>query len=157
MPGTELTPERRAALVHKLTVAGWLLLGGPIGFVAFQFERMRGVTDQPFASVFDQRLEVLSFLMLPPNLVVIAPATFVAAIATWLAGPGAEVWLNTLLRFVAALAITLGAVGAVSIVSTLASNDGGPIDFEGIFLRSGGIAMAAGLALICRIADKSVA
>jgi 4-amino-4-deoxy-L-arabinose transferase-like glycosyltransferase len=96
---------------------------------------------------------VLSFLMLPPNLVVLAPAAFVAAIATWLAGPEREVWLNTLLRFVAALAIALATIGLVSIMSILGNDDGGPTDFEGIFLRVGGIAMAAGLAMICRIAD----
>jgi hypothetical protein len=150
-----LTPERRTDLVRDLTIAGWLLLGGPIGFVAFQFERMRGVTAQPFASVFDQRVEVLSFLMLPPNLVVLAPAVFVAALATWLSGPEREVWLTTLLRFAAALGITLGAIGMVSILSILGNDDGGPTDFEGIFLRVGGIAMAAGLAMICRTADTS--
>ena len=99
VPGTELTPERRAVLVRNLTIAGWLLLGGSIGFIAFQLERVRIVTEQPFAGVWDQRIEVLSFLMLPSNLVVLAPATFVAAIATWLAGAEREPWLNTLLRF----------------------------------------------------------
>ena len=157
MPGTELTPERRAELVRNLTIAGWLLLGGAIGFISFQLERVRGVTEQPFASVWDQRVEVLSFLMLPPNLVVLAPAAFVAAIATWLAGADREVWLTTLLRFVAATAIVLGVIGLVSIVSILANDDGAPTDFEGVFLRLGGISMAAGLAVVCRTADRSVA
>ena len=157
MPGTELTPERRADLVRHLTIAGWLLLGGAIGFISFQLERVRGVTEQPFASVWDQRIEVMSFLMLPPNLVVLAPAAFVAAIATWLAGNDREVWLTTLLRFVAATAIVLGVIGLVSIVSILANDDGAPTDFEGVFLRLGGISMAAGLAVICRTADRSAA
>jgi hypothetical protein len=157
VPGSELTPERRADLVRNLTIVGWLLLGGPIGFMSFQIERLRGVTEQPFASVWDQRIEVLSFLMLPPNLVVLAPAAFVAAIATWLAGAEREPWLNALLRFVAAIAIVLGVIGFVSIISILATNDGGPTDFEGVFLRLGGCAMAAGLAMICRTADRAAA
>jgi hypothetical protein len=33
----------------------------------------------------------------------------------------------------------------------------GPSDFEGVFLRMGGVSLAAGLALICRTADRSVA
>ncbi len=156
MPGTELTPERRADLVRNLTISGWLLLGGSIGFIAFQLERVRDVTEQPFAGVWDQRIEVLSFLMLPSNLVVLAPATFVAAIATWLAGAEREPWLTTLLRFVAAIAITLGVIGLASIVTIAGSNDGGPIDVEGLFLRLGGMAMAAGLAMVCRTADRSV-
>jgi hypothetical protein len=154
VPGTELTPEHRDDVVRRLTIAGWLLLGGAIGFISFQLERVRGVTTQPFASVWDQRIEVLSFLMLPPNLVVLAPAAFVAAITSWMAGDDREVWLSTLLRLVAATAIVLATIGLVSIVSIIANDDGGPTDFESIFLRLGGLSMAAGLALVCRTADR---
>jgi len=155
VPGTELTPATRADIVRSLTVAGWLLLGGSIGFIAFQLERVRGVSEQPFASVWDQRIEVLSFLMLPPNLVVLAPAAFVAAFTTWLAGRERETWLATLLRTVAGLAITLGAIGVVSIISILVRDEPGPSDVEGVMLRLGGIALASGLALVCRTADRA--
>ena len=154
MPGTELTPERRADLVRNLTIAGWLLLGGPIGFIAFQLDRVRRIGDQPFASVWDQRIEVLSFLMLPPNQAVLVPAVFVAATATWLAGTDRDAWLTTLLRLSAALAITFAVIGVISIVSILARDDAGAFDTDSVFLRFGGIAMAAGLALICRTADR---
>ena len=157
MPGAELTPEGRAELIRLLTITGWLLLGGPIGFVAFQFERMRGVTDQPFASVFDQRIEVLSFLMLPPNLAVFAPAVFVAACTTWLADAERGPWLDGLLRLSASVVIVLVVVGVMSIASILGNDDGGPTDFEGIFLRLGGIAMAAGMVMLCRVADRAAA
>jgi len=154
VPGTELTPERRADLVRNLTIAGWLLLGGSFGFIAFQLERVRGVSEQPFASVWDQRIEVLSFLMLPPNLVVLAPAVFVATIATWLAGRDREPWLSTLLRVAAAIAITMGVIGVVSILSILTRDESGPSDIEGVMLRLGGICLAAGLSVICRTADR---
>jgi hypothetical protein len=159
VPGTEpansaLTPESRADLVRRLTIAGWLLLGGAIGFIAFQLERARDVGEQPFATVWDQRIEVLSFLMLPPNLVVLAPAAFVAAFATWLAGREREPWLNALLGGVAGIAITLGVIGVVSIVSIFVRDESGPSDIEGVLLRMGGVSLAAGLALICRTADR---
>ena len=154
MPGTELTPENRVTLLRNLTIAGWLLLGGPIGFVAFQFERVRSIGEQPFASVWDQRIEVLSFLMLPPNQVVLAPMVFVTVAAVWLAGPDRDVWLTTLLRLSAALAITLVVIGVISIVSILARDDAGTFDTDSVFLRFGGIAMAAGFAVICRTADR---
>jgi hypothetical protein len=158
VPGTDpgetaLTPESRADLVRRLTLAGWLLLGGSFGFIAFQYERVRDVGEQPFASVWDQRIEVLSFLMLPPNLVVLAPAAFVAAVATWLTGRNGGPWLTTLLRTVAAIAITLGVIGIVSIVSILVRDEAGPSDIAGVSLRMGGVSLAAGLALICRTAD----
>ncbi len=156
MPGTELTPDRRAHLVHQLTVVGWLLLGGPIGFIAFQFDRVRRVAEQPFAGLWDQRIEVLSFLMLPPNLVVLAPVVFVAALAIWLAGSERDPWLTTLLRLGAGLAITFAAIGVLSIVSIIARDEAGTFDIESVFLRLGGVAMAAGLAVVCRTADQLV-
>ena len=157
MAGTELTPERRADLVRNLTIAGWLLLGGPIGFVLFQLDRVRRIGSQPFASVWDQRIEVLSFLMLPPNQAVLVPAVFVAAAAIWLAGRERDAWLTTLLRLSAALAITYAVIGVISIVSILARDDAGTFDTDSVFLRFGGIAMAAGLTLICRTADRETA
>ena len=154
MPGTDLTPDRRADLVRQLTIAGWLLLGGLLGFIAFQLDRVRGVGEQPFASVWDQRIEVLSFLMLPPNLVALAPAVFVAALASWLAGCDRDPWLTTLLRLSAALAITFAVIGVVSITSIVLRDEAGSFDIEGMFLRLGGLSMAAGLAVICRSADR---
>ena len=155
MPGTDLTPERRADLVRQLTIAGWLLLGGPIGFMAFQLDRVRRVGAQPFASVWEQRVEVLSFLMLPPNLAVLVPVVFVAAGATWLAGADRDPWLTTLLRLGAGLAITFAMIGVVSVATIVASDEPGDANDAGVFLRLGGIAMAAGLAMICRLADRA--
>ncbi len=154
MPGTELTPEHRADLVRQLTIAGWLLLGGPLGFIAFQFDRVRRVGAQPFASVWEQRIEVLSFLMLPPNLAVLVPVVFVAAAATWLAGSHRDPWLATLLRVSAGLAITFAVIGVISIATIVVSDEQGDASDAGVFLRLGGVIMCAGLAMICRIADR---
>ena len=130
------------------------MLGGPIGFFAFQLDRVRRVSEQQFATVWDQRIEVLSFLMLPPNLVTLAPVAAVAVTTAWLAGADPDPWLSTLVRLVAGLAITLGAFGALSTVSILLRDDVGTFEFDGIALRLGGISMAAGLALVCRLADR---
>lgn len=157
MPGTELTPERRAELVRNLTIAGWLLLGGPIGFIAFQLDRVRRIGSQPFASVWDQRIEVLSFLMLPPNQAVLVPVVFVAVAAMWLADRERDAWLTTLLRLCAAIAIMFAVIGLISIVSILARDDAGTFDTDSVFLRFGGTAMAGGLALFCRAADRATA
>jgi hypothetical protein len=154
VPGTDLTLERRTVLVRQLTIAGWLLLAGPVGFIAFQLERVRSVGAQRFATVWDQRIEVLSFTVLPPNLVVIAPMVFVTVLAVWLAGTERDPWLVTLLRIAAGLPITLAVIGVVSVISIIVRADSGPSDVEGIMLRVGGIVMAAGFALLCRIADR---
>ncbi len=155
MPGTELTPDRRADLVRQLTIAGWLLFAGPVGFIAFQLERVRSVGPQRFATVWDQRIEVLSFTVLPPNLVVIAPMVFVTVVAAWLAGTQRDTWLNTLLRIAAGLPITLAVIGVISMISIIVRENSGPSDAEGIMLRLGGIVMASGFVYLCRIADQA--
>lgn len=154
MPGTDLTPEVRRQLVTRLTVAGWLLLAGPIGFIAFQFERMRDVRDQQFAGVWDQRIEVFSFLVLPPNIAVLAPAVLVAAVATWLAGAEREPWLSTLLPVATVLCACLAVVGVASIVSIATRTGANSSDFGSVFLRVGGIGFALGLVAICRAAER---
>jgi len=154
VPGTELTPEAHQQLVTRLTVAGWLLLAGPIGFVAFQFQRMRDVRDQQFAGVWDQRIEVLSFLVLPPNIAVLAPAVLVAALATWLAGADREPWLGALLPVATVLCAGLAVIGVASIVSILTRTGANSSDSGSIFLRVGGIGFALGLVAICRAAER---
>jgi hypothetical protein len=154
VPGTELTPEARQQLVTRLTVAGWLLLAGPIGFIAFQFDRMRDVRDQQFAGVWDQRIEVMSFLVLPPNIAVLAPAVLVAALATWLAGAEREPWLSTLLPVATVLCAGLAFVGAASIISILTRTGANSSDYGSVFLRLGGICFALGLVAICRTAER---
>lgn len=150
MPGTD-DDQRVATLVHHLTVAGWLLLGGSFGFLAFQLDRVRsiGAGDSPFG-VWDQRIEVLSFVMLPPNLVVLTPGAAVAALAIWLAGPTPGPWLVMLIRVVTGIAIVMFVIGAVAIVNIYVNDDG---ELDGVFLRLGGMSMAAGVAWLCRAAS----
>ena len=148
----ELSVLADRPLADHLTVAGWLLLGGSLGLIAFQLDRFRqvGADSGPFG-VWDQRIEVLSFVMLPPNLVVLAPAAVVAVAATWLAGPARSGWLTVLLRVIAGIAITMVVIGAVSILNILVNDDTN--QFESAFLRLGGMSMAAGIAWLCRAAD----
>ncbi len=139
-------------IVDHLTIAGWLLLGGYIGLLVFQLDRVRSAGRGPF-DVWDQRFEVLSFVMLPPNMVVLAPAALVAVVAAWMAGPARSPWLTYLLRTVAGVAITMIVIGALSVLNIVVNDDTN--QFESSFLRLGGMAMAAGLAWLCRAADLS--
>jgi len=151
VPGTDGAPQR-AALIRDLTVAGWLLLGGTFGFLAFQLERVRSIAGDATFGAWDQRIEVLSFIMLPPNIVVLAPATAAAAVAVWLAGSERGPWLIWLIRLTAGIAIAMVVIGAVAIVNIYANDDG---DIDGVFLRLGGMSMATGMAWLCRAADRA--
>ncbi len=151
MPGAEPVDDR-VSLVRQLTLVGWLLLGGEFGFVLFQFERVRTVDGTRFATAWDQRVEVLSFLMLPPNAAALAPAVGVAAVAVWLAGPERGRWLDVLLRLVAGIAITMVFIGLASSVEIGAR--AGEVELDSIFLRLGGMSLAAGFAMLCRVVDR---
>ena len=154
MPGAEPRLEGRAALVQQLTIIGWLFLGGEFGFILFQMERVRTVDGTRFATAWDQRVEVLSFIMLPPNLIALVPAAAVATATVFLAGPRRSSRLDALLRVTAGIAITLIGVGIAAIVEVATRN--GDVDFDSIFLRLGGMSIAAGIAWLCRIADLGI-
>jgi hypothetical protein len=130
------------------------MLGGEFGFILFQLERVRTVDGTRFATAWDQRIEVLSFVMLPPNIVALAPAAAVAVVGIFLAaGTVRSPWLDVLLRLVAGIAITLCFVGVAAIVEI--GTRVGELELDSIFLRLGGMSIAAGIALVCRVADRA--
>jgi hypothetical protein len=153
VPGPDAAERSDLALVQQLTVVGWLLLGGQFGFILFQFERVRTVDGPRFATAWDQRIEVLSFLILPPNLMVLFPAAAVAIGTTWLAGSTQRgAWLDSLLRVVAGIAISMVFIGFAAIIEISTRN--GQLELDSIFFRLGGMSLAAGIALGCRLADQ---
>ncbi len=153
MPGSDAAERSNLALVQQLTVVGWLLLGGQFGFILFQFERVRTVDGSRFATAWDQRIEVLSFMMLPPNLMVLFPAAAVAIGTTWMAGSTQRgAWLDTLLRVVAGISVSMIFIGFVAIIEI--STRLGQLELDSIFLRIGGMSLAAGMALGCRLVDQ---
>jgi hypothetical protein len=154
VPGTEPRLAGRAALVQQLTIIGWLFLGGEFGFILFQVERVRTVDGTRFATAWDQRVEVLSFIMLPPNLIALVPAAALAAVTAYLAAPQRSSWLDALLRVTAGIAVALIGVGIAAIVEVATRT--GDVDFDSIFLRLGGMSIAAGIAWLCRIADLGI-
>lgn len=156
MRGTEPADQ---TLLRRLTLAGWLLLGGAASMITFQVSRTRSIGDGSEAfgqSAWDQRLEVLSFVMLPPNIVVLAPAVAVAAIVTVAATDRSDrPWAVALLRTCAGVAAVLFVVGALFLVSLTTRDRRGPFEWDDGHLRIGGMAMAAGMFVVCRAADTA--
>ncbi len=162
MPGTEASQPDAATvartdtgnqLIDRLTLAGWLLLAGELGFILFQVQRVRTVDGTRFATAWSQRIEVLGFMMLPPNLIVLGPAVAVAAVTVFLAGRERGPWLEMLLRVTAATSITMFFVGIVSIIEIFTRS--GTVEFDSVFLRLGGMGFAAGFAILCWTADQA--
>ncbi len=136
-----------------MTLAGWLLLSGELGFILFQLQRVRTVDGTRFATAWSQRIEVLGFMMLPPNLVALAPAVAVAIVTVFLAGRERGPWLEMLLRVAAATSVTMFFVGLVAIIEIFTRD--GTVEFDSVFLRLGGMGLAAGFAVLCRAADQA--
>ncbi|MEM9513660.1 MAG: hypothetical protein AAGA42_02290 [Actinomycetota bacterium] len=152
MSDAPVPAERRRDLINQLTVIGWLLLGGVFGLMLFQIDRARSVDASRFAGVWEQRIEVLSFLVLPPNMIVLVPPALVGVAAAYLAQSDPPPAIAPLLRITAGIATILIVIGAVSII-TLLFDDNGAGDAGAVFLRIGGMFMAYGIAKGCRASD----
>jgi hypothetical protein len=124
--------------------------------ITFQLGRTRGIGDGSEAfgqSAWDQRLEVLSFVMLPPNIVVLVPAVAIATIVAVCGGGRDRAWATALLRVTAGTAAVMFVVGALFLVSLVTRDERGPFELDDGYLRMGGMAMAAGMFVLCRAAD----
>jgi hypothetical protein len=155
VPGTDEPPAQPASIIRTLTTVGGLAFVGWLAFVLRQSSLVRRVSASRFDGVWEQRLEVLSFIVLPPNIVVLAPAAAAAATATWLAGPTQELGLAVLLRLIRWSATVLGVIGILSIVNTLLSDFDNPSRLEDIALRTGGILIATAIVVLCRDAGRT--
>lgn len=139
-----------------LTLAGWCSYAAYLAIVLSTLDRVRTAPrSQVFDSVWDQRLELLSFAMIPQQIVVLAPAVAIVVL-TGLdvvdAGPS-----RVLRRAVELTSFVAVAIGALDIVSTLLrDNGGGPVEWSEILLRLGGILLASSYLAVCRLAaDES--
>lgn len=127
---------------------GWLL------FFFRQVERVLRVSPQRFAGLWDQRLEVLSFAVLPPNILIIVPAALCASAATWLAGPSQELDLAILLRLTRWSANLMGGVAAASAVSTLITDSGSSTRLGEASMRVAGLMFAIAISRFCQVAGR---
>jgi hypothetical protein len=137
--------------------AGWLLFVGYVAELAVQFDRARQVTTSSFGDgVWSQRVEIISFAMLPQQLIVLVPAAAAAVGATMLAKDTilvVDVWLERLVVAVAGTAVFTIALGVIGIVVSVASSDDAG-DFGNIVRRLGGIAMAIAIVRVSLMADR---
>jgi hypothetical protein len=145
-----------------LTTAGWLVLSAYLLFLIGQLRRAIAVRVGSFEDgVWGQRIELVSFVTLPQNIVILVPAAA--------AGAGAMVllrdlpdelqrsWARQLVRVVAGLgyvAVLLAALGIVDVLWQTPDSVGGT---SAILNRVGGILIAIALVRVCLEAERSAA
>ena len=132
-----------------LSYLGWLL------FFFRQVERMLRVGPQQFAGLWDQRIEVMSFIVLPPNIIVLVPAAACASAATWIAGPTQQLDLAILLRLTRWTANLQAGIAAVSAVSVAINDNGSPTWVGDVGIRVAGFVFAIAISRFCRAAGST--
>ena len=142
-------------VVRALTSAGMFCYLGWILVFFRQVERVVRVSSQPFAGVWDQRIEVLSFMVLPPNILILIPAAACAITATWLAGPSQELDLAILLRLVRWSANLQGAIAIASAVSIIFNDNGSPTQIGDTGTRVAGLAFCIAISRLSKAAEAS--
>lgn len=128
---------------------GWVL------FFFRQVERAVRVSPRQFAGVWDQRLEVLSFVVQPPNILILVPAAACAVAASWIAGPAQELDLAILLRLVRWTANLMGAIAIASAITIAFDGDGNPTQIGDISSRMAGLAFAIAISRLSKATEAA--
>ncbi|MEM1333794.1 MAG: hypothetical protein AAGG08_10075 [Actinomycetota bacterium] len=147
--------DRRDAFVRALTTAGWFAFVAWVLFIFRQVGRVTQINEPGFGGVWEERIEVLSFVVLPPNAVVIVPAAALAILATWLSGARQTFDLAVLLRLVRWGAVLQGVIAIVSAVTIVFTETGSPTEAQDVALRTSGLAMAAGVVVVALATERT--
>lgn len=148
-------PHLHGDQVRSIITAGWFAFGCWALFLFRQSGRVVRVGEQQFAGIWDQRIEVLSFIVLPPNALILVPAAVAATVATHLAGPTQSAGLAVQLRIVRWAATFQIGIAALSVLSILINETGSPTEAQDIAMRLAGASMSAGIIALTRAAERS--
>jgi hypothetical protein len=142
-------------LIRALTRSGLLLYAAWAISFFWQVNQAVRVSQQQFAGLWDQRIEVISFIVLPPNVLMLVPAAACAVTATVLAADRQEIDTAILLRLCRWSAGLIMLIAALSMVSEVINDADSPSLISDIGLRVAGLLVAAAIETLCRTAERS--
>ncbi|MDW3213590.1 MAG: hypothetical protein R8G01_06325 [Ilumatobacteraceae bacterium] len=149
----------RVRWARTLALAGWLFVLAYVGFIMWQVRLAFRISEGSFEDgLWWQRIEQISFLSLPQNLVVLALAAACAAVGTVLVRSLVDhsvVNLSQLTRIVAGIASVVILIAVLGIVGIFFRNADSVGDLAAFVLRLGGIAMAIAIIRICLEAERT--
>ena len=150
----------RERWARACVAAGWLVTGSFLLFLIGQIRRALAVKQASFEDgVWGQRVEQVSFVALPQNLVILVPAAAAAVGATWLmlgAGLDQVPWTRQLVRVIAGVSlvtIVLAVLGILDVFAQTPDWVGGSI---AVLNRVGGILMASAMIRVCLESERSI-
>ncbi len=130
-----------------------------LGFITWQVRRAFAITEGSFEDgLWWQRIEQISFLSLPQNVMVLVAAAASAVVGTVLVRgvvDSAVLSLAQLVRVVAGLGYVVILIAALGIVGIFFRNPDTVGDLAAFVLRLGGIAMSAAVIRLCLEAERS--
>ena len=155
-----LGERERQRWAHALTTAGWLVLTAYLLLLIAQIRRAFAVTVASFEDgLWGQRIEVVSFVTLPQNLVVLVPAAAAGVAAVMLQRDTPHElhpsWARQLVRIVAGLCYVLVALAVLGIVDVVLQTPDSAGGTSAILTRVGGILMAIGIIRVCLEAERT--
>jgi hypothetical protein len=154
-----LDQRARERWAVALTSAGWLTLVAYLLLLIAQIRRAFAITVGSFEDgVWGERIETISFVTLPQNLVILVPAAAAGVAAVMLLHDAPELlhgsWARQLVRIVAGLCyvvIALAVLGIVDVLMQVPDAIGGT---SAILTRVGGILMALAMIRVCLEAER---
>lgn len=148
------TTQDREVLVRSLVVAGWLSYTAWLMFLFRQVARTVSVGGQPFAGVWDQRIEVMSFTVLPPNALILVPAAIAAIVAIWLTEQNQTLDLAVQIRIVRWSAVLQVVIAVVSVLSIIINDTGSPTEAQDLAMRFSGLLISASIIVLTRTVER---
>lgn len=131
-----------------------------LGFMTWQIRRAFAISSGSFEDgIWWQRIEQISFLSLPQNLMVLVPAACAAVGGTVLVRSLVDptvVLLAQLVRIVAGICAVVVIIAALGIVGIFFRNPDNVGDLAAFLLRLGGIAMCSAMIRVCLESERSV-
>ena len=154
-----MTDVEREHWARAMTTAGWLVLIGYLGIVVLQIDRARRTTEAAFDDgVWGQRIEQVSFVAIPQNIVILLGAAIVAVGAV-IVGRGtladADMWLDRLVRVVAGTAFVAMLLAAVRMLDVIVRDPDTGGDLPDIVSRASGIAIGIAVVRLCLAAERT--
>jgi hypothetical protein len=151
--------HERVRWARTLTTAGWLFVLAYLTFVTSTVRRVIAITQSSFEDgVWGQRIEILSFVGLQQNVIMLVPAAG-AAIAATIVLRGvldrSDIWLAQLTRVVAGLSYVIILLAALGMIGVFFQTPDSTGDLEALLGRAGGVLMSVAMIRLCLAAERS--
>ena len=143
-----------------LTTAGWLVLSAYLLLLVSQIRRALAVRVASFEDgVWGQRIELVSFVTLPSNVVILVPAAGAGVLAMVLLrdlpDAGRRSWAPQLVRIVAGLCYVVIALAVLGVLDVFAQTPDSVGGTAAILNRLGGILIAIAMIRVCLEAERA--